>query len=53
MATCEDELVINLLVVSVLEAILSERNLVKTLIAHLKTKTVGLLLFSENQTGRE
>jgi hypothetical protein len=53
MAICEDELVSELLVVSVLETILSERALIKELKKYLKTETMGWLLYLEKAYGWE
>ena len=51
MAICTDELVSELLVVSVLENILSERSLVAALKTHLKAKTKECLLSLEKAYG--
>ena len=51
MAICTDELVSELMVVSVLENILSERSLVARLKKHLKTKTKECLLSLEKAYG--
>jgi len=51
MAVCADEMVSELLVVSVLENILSERSLVLVLKKYLKVNTMGWLLFLEKAYG--
>ena len=47
MANCEDKMVVELLAVSVLENIISERALIKILKKYLKAKTMELLLYLE------
>jgi len=51
MAICKDEKVSELMVVSVLENILSERELLKTLKTYLKPKTAEWLLCLEKEYG--
>lgn len=51
MAICTDELVIEILAVSVLENIVSERSLVEALKKHLKVKTMEMLSFLEKAYG--
>ena len=51
MAICADELVSELLVASVLENIVSERNIIATLKKHLKPKTMERLSILEKATG--